>query len=703
MWRALCLLLLVAPRWAPAAPADELRVLPPPAPGRTGSSLAGELRSEALALLAARRDALFKIKTADEMRRWQTERRDIMLRQLGGLPERTPLNARIVGTLPGDGFRIEKVTYESRPNHRVTANLYLPTSAPPYPGVIVPNGHNPDGKTAEVHQRVGMLMARNGIAALIYDPIGQGERLQVLDREARPLSRRYDAVPDTFRPRLAPAGRPPLDPTSEHILMGIGSILVGQNVATYRIYDGIRSLDYLASRPDIDARRLGCTGNSGGGTLTSYLMALDDRILAAAPACFLTTFQRLLQGPGPQDAEQNIYGQIALGLDEPDYILMRAPKPTLLLAGARDATFDIVGTWDAFREGKRGYLRLGFPERIDMVEADEPHGFTQPLRIGATRWMRRWLLQVDDAIEEPELPLRKESELHCTPDGLVMRHPKEKSVFDFNLVEAARLSGERVARWRTTPREAMLGAVRATAAVRRLEQVPAVTSRTVGTLQRSGYRIDKVIFESPGHLPVPALDFVPVQPSPGIHLHLHGDGKQADAAPGGALEAMARAGHRVVALDLHGIGETSNIDPALPPTRWWARGHFGRDSEMFWLAYLLGKSLVGIRAENVMAIARHLAGERPGQNRAERVHVFAQGATGLPALHAAALEPQLFSSLSLRQTLASWEDVLRTPFSNAHLAETVHGALRVYDLSNLAREARERGVAVTFEDSIVPE
>ena len=688
---------------AAAAPASELAVLAVPGTvAGSGASLSAALRAEAYALLAARRDALYKLKTADEVRQWQTERRAIMLRQLGRFPEKTPLNARVTGTLQGDGYRIEKIVYESRPRHRVTANLYLPLTAPPYPGVLVPNGHDYDGKAAEVHQRLGMLMARNGIAALVYDPIGQGERLQAIGRDGLPLSRSHSAVPDTLRLPVAAAGRPRFAPTGEHVLMGIGAILAGRNVATYRIHDGMRSIDYLAGRPDIDPARIGCTGNSGGGTLTSYLMALDDRILAAAPACFLTTFQRLLERVGPQDAEQNIYGQIALGLDEPDYILMRAPKPTLLLAGARDATFDIVGTWEALREGKRGYLRFGFPERIDLVEADEVHGFTQPLRIAATRWMRRWLLRVDDAVDEPNLPLRTEAELYCTPEGQVMRDASERSVFDFNLDEAARLAPERVRKWTATPRETMLDEVRAASGVRRLDRIPVVQSKTVGSLARSGYRIDKVIFEGAGQIPIPALDFVPAQSPGDIVLYVHGDGKQADAAPGGAIEAMVRAGRRVMAIDLHGIGETCDIDLTARIPRQWARGLFGRDAEAFWLAYLLGKSLVGLRAENILTVARHLqragsAGRRPGS-----VSVIAIGVAGLPALHAAALEPEQLASVTLRRTLRSWDDVLRTPFANLHLSETVHGALGVYDLPDLARAARATGVTLTIEEAVMP-
>src|SRR5262249_12067156 len=145
--------------------------------------------------------------------------------------------------------------------------------------------------------------------------------------------------------------------TNEHTLTGIGAMLVGGSTATYRIWDGMRAIDYLCSRPDVDAKKIGCAGCSGGGTLTSYLMHLDGRIAVRAPSCYLTSLERLFATIGPQDAEQNITGQVALGLEHADYITLRAPKPTLLCTATRDF-FDIQGTWTSFREAKRIYTMM---------------------------------------------------------------------------------------------------------------------------------------------------------------------------------------------------------------------------------------------------------------------------------------------------------------------------------------------------------
>ena len=239
---------------------------------------------------------------------------------------------------------------------------------------------------------------------LCYDPIGQGERKQILQDGAD----RSETAKGRFRP------------TGEHNLAGVAPILLGQNLATYRIWDGIRSIDYLAGRDDVDASRIGCAGNSGGGLMTAYLMALDQRIAAAASSCFITTTRRKNDDPGPGDAEQNIHAQTAYGMDHADYILMRAPKPTLILAATKDFV-PIAGAWETYRQAKRLYTRLGVPERVGLVEADEKHGFSLHLRTGACRWMRRWLLNQVDEVTEPDFRrlLRPAASMHAPRAGPV--------------------------------------------------------------------------------------------------------------------------------------------------------------------------------------------------------------------------------------------------------------------------------------------
>jgi dienelactone hydrolase len=637
-----------------------------------------------------------------DCQKWQQERRQFFLRQIGGLPARTPLNAEVVGERKGDGYRVENVLFESRPGHHVTANLYLPESAGPYPGVLIPCGHSHTGKAAGGYQRMSILLARNGMAALCYDPIGQGERYQSLDFEHD-----HETFASVSYRLETPHPRVQFLCTTEHTLMGVGCILLGTNTAQYRIWDGMRAIDYLQSRDDILANKIGCTGNSGGGTLTAYLMALDDRIVAAAPACYLTTFQRLIETKGTQDAEQNIFGQIAFGMDEPDYVMMRAPKPTLICASTRDATFDIGGTWDLFRQSKRFYARLGFPERVELNEADVPHGMYLQHREAIARWMHRWLLGEDKVIQEVDpqtLPdpisdqaLRALSEgdwtaedLDCTPEGQVLLMKGEKSVFQINAGIERTLREERKAAWENLNTTQRCDLVRQTIGPIKVTHDGKPACKTIGTIQRDGYRIEKLILAgNENQLALPGLVFVPETVSMPPVLYLHGISMKADAKPGGRCEQLVKRGHIVLSAELSGIGETETGHDK----RDYGRGRFGRDVQEIYLAYLLGRSFVGMRTEDVFRWSDYLSRYRSKENP-RPIQLIATGEAAIPALHAAALDPSRFENVLLKGMIRSWAEVVAAPESFNQLVNSVHGALRRYDLPDLVELAGNGRVKV---------
>ena len=172
---------------ASAAAADDLTVLKPgPKDTPPRQLLHTYLLAECQKHFDARKAVVEKLKTPAEIAARQTVLRQKFIDALGGFPDKTPLNARTVGTLKRDGYRIEKVIYESRPEHHVTANLYIPEGTGPFPGVLMPLGHSQNGKAAEYMQHGAILLVKNGFVALVYDPIGQGERSQLLDKLGRP-------------------------------------------------------------------------------------------------------------------------------------------------------------------------------------------------------------------------------------------------------------------------------------------------------------------------------------------------------------------------------------------------------------------------------------------------------------------------------------------------------------------------------------
>ncbi|MBM4027123.1 MAG: hypothetical protein FJ280_17215, partial [Planctomycetes bacterium] len=628
------------------------------------------------------------LKTPEQIASYQQNLRRHFLRAIGGLPEKTPLNPQITGVVQRDGYRVEKVIFESQPKHYVTALLFLPdavpasrghlglasrdegvppskrgqdardtqgqdalaTGAPPVPGVLVPCGHANDAKAYEAYQTMGALLALHGMAALVFDPIDQGERSQM------------------------PSALPGLRGTTAHTMVGIGSILLGRNTAWFEIWDGMRAIDYLQSRPEIDPSRIGCTGNSGGGTQTSYLMALDDRISVAAPSCYITGFEALLSTIGPQDAEQNIFGQIAFGMDHADYLMMRAPISILLCAATKDF-FDIQGTWNCYRYANRLYTRLGVPERISLLENDAEHNYNAVQRQGIVRWMARWLLGNDQPITEPKIELLKGDELRCTPDGQVMHLEGARSTYDLNRDYEKELAARRKELWDKSPREDMFKRIRLLAGIRALDELPEPKVQEHETVQRDSLRVQKLTIAPEEGIRLPAVRVTPNQGTiSGAVLYLHENGMETNSA---AVNEVANAGRTVMVVDLRGTGQTQS-------KRGWGT-LFGSDTKDVLTAYLLGRSYVGMRAEDILTCARFLQSRHQGP-----VDVIAVGHVSMPALHAAALEPQLFGSVKLVRGLASWSNVIELGQSRNQLVNVVHGALTTYDLPDLARTLGNR-------------
>jgi dienelactone hydrolase len=646
--------------------AEDLTVLKPSAEGiRPDQQLELWLRGEFYKMVDRRSEAFEKmIKSESSMRAWQSERREFFLKQIGGLPERTPLNAQVTGTLQGKGYKVEKILFESRPGFHVTGNLYLPDTPPPWPAVLVACGHSHDGKAVSQYQRASILLAKHGLAAMCYDPIGQGERYQMLDLTKERAA--FDDAPHVKSPH--PNVR--LMCTTEHTMTAISSALVGSNAAQFRIWDGMRVIDYLQTRKDIIADKIGCTGNSGGGTETAYLMALDDRIVAAAPGCFLTTFRALMDTKGPQDGEQNIFGQIGFGMDEADYCIMRAPKPTLIIAGTRDATFDFGGTWNLFRDAKRFYSRLGFADRMDINAPDAPHGFTIQQREAVTRFMCRWLLGKDVVVREagalPDVlndkqiqtynqPDWTQEQLQCTPKGQVLLMPGERSVFQINAGIAASLAASRKLAWSNMADDAKRKTVREVIGAR--EVLAEAKVAALDSIERDGFSIRKLILDAEPGLQLPALLFQPNQPNGKAVLYLHGTSMKEDAAPGGPIEALVKQGQIVLAAELRGIGETE--------------GGISRKG------YGAGWSYVGMRCDDVRRWGSFL------KTKTNEIRLVAIGEAAIPALHAAALNPDMFGSVTLRRMIPSWASILASDETFDQLANTVHGVLKHYDLPDL--------------------
>ncbi len=339
--------------------------------------------------------------------------RQKLLRMIGGLPtDKTPLNPRVTGKIQRDGYTIEKIIFESLPKVYVSALVYAPNDRNTrHPAVLVPAGHATNGKAH--YQELSQRLVARGFVVIAWDPVGQGERSQFWDDKAK--KSRYNLV------------------CAEHAVMGNLAYLAGANLARWEIWDGMRAVDYLLSRPDVDGNRLNITGTSGGGFQTALIAALDPRIKVVVPSCFISALpmrisNRIFVDPD-SDPEQDLYGMISEGVDHPGLLLLMYPRPVMFAAAVLDF-FPIEGARKTLREGRDLYERFDHGDRIAMVEGYHQHQFSPENQEAALDFLDRFnQMPIRHGLAATEvLP---DKEVQCTQSGQVMLDaPDAKSLMD---------------------------------------------------------------------------------------------------------------------------------------------------------------------------------------------------------------------------------------------------------------------------------
>jgi len=608
-------------------------------------------------MLGERKRRVEHLATIEDVNKRRSYVREQMLKDLGGFPDRTPLNARVVGVLERPGYRIEKVIFESQPDFYVTANLYLPkTGHPPYPAILYPLGHERGGKTNPTWQQMLGSLATKGFVALAWDPVGQGERLQIFDEDLR-----ESKVGNS---------------TTEHTVVGTQCMLVGDHLARYTIWDGMRALDYLLSRKEVDPARIGLTGNSGGGTHTAYIAALDDRIQVAAPSCYITSWHLMLDTIGPQDAEQTFPLWLEEGLDYPDYLYAFAPKPYLLLSAIRDF-FPIAGARETFAEAEKVYSAIGEREKVGMFEADDGHGYNQSRRLAAYDWFGRWLKGARDTDPEPQIEMATPEELRCTATGQVSTSLGGESVFTLNQKRLAQLKASRLTRPADLP-----GKVREVIRYEPPSGPLQVTS--YGAITRSGYRIEKLIYESEPGIFIPSLLYVPDEGASkkAAVLMVTGDGKAASASE---AEQFAASGTVVLSIDMRGTGET-RVDADVNSREF---DHYFGDFNNIMTALLVGKTMAGMRALDISRGVDVLTSRR--EVDPNQVYGYGKDEGALPLLYATVLDGRI-RRVMLDGMLVSYESVVNSRVSRRILEGVAPGMLKYYDLQDLVAAMAPRNV-----------
>jgi cephalosporin-C deacetylase-like acetyl esterase len=705
---AATVLLAQAPPATPSRPAVTPQVRPDPnSPSNIGrTQITNYLDDIAAQETAARRATIAAITTRAQAEARQREVRKKILTLIGGLPEKTPLSAKVLGSTQAEGFRIEKILYESQPNFPVTALLYLPDTKPgapqqKLPAIVIAPGHGFTGKVTDYS--FASTFARNGFAVLSYDPIGQGERLQ------------YPDPVDPAKTLLKAA-------TGEHGEAGLQPILIGDALARTFAWDGIRAVDYLTSRPEIDPNRIGAFGCSGGGTMTALLGALDSRVHAIAVACYLTSFDTLLPSIGPQDAEQSTPNFIASGLDFPDWVELAAPRPYAIISTAQDM-FPYAGALATATESRRFYALFdpasagtptgnptpGIPTgptlnpdtsnaipstaALQWITGIGRHGNLRPLTAQIVSFFLTQLAHSDAA---PILPPSPEpgvspfampadipaSAFQVTPTGQVATsYPNSETVHTLTLK-----------RYATLPKPKPFTAPQLQQSVRE------VTHATVKPGYTAPVNTQSPPLASPPEGDVHVRHRFTLATAPGINIQAEfyrpADGKHPallvlkdslDPAlePSRVEEikrfrALADAGTAVLVI------APRPSPPGNEETKASILGPFYLTELR---AELVGKTLLGLRVDDVISAVSFMSGGTttdPNQITAE-----ASGHLGLVLLHAAVLDPRL-KHITIDHTLESYVSLLRAPMPVGAPEDILPGVLLHYDIPDLTKTLGSR-------------
>jgi len=610
------------------------------------------------------------LKTRADAEAYVREVREKIQQSFGPWPEKTPLKPRIAGVVGRDVYKIEKIIFESRPNFLVTANLYVPKGRTfPLPGVVGTCGHSANGKAAEPYQSFAQGLARQGYVVLLYDPIGQGERLQYPDED--------------LKSRIGVGVR-------EHLYAGNQQFLVGEFIGSWRAWDGIRALDYLLTREEVDPKHIGVTGNSGGGTMTTWLCGVESRWTMAAPGCFVITFRRNLENELPADTEQCPPRALALGLDHSDFLAAMASKPIIILAKEKDY-FDARGAEEAYRRLSHLYNLLGAEKNVGLFIGPGYHGYSQDNREAMYHWFNR-AAGIPDLQSEPELVIEKDETLWCAPRGQICEL-NSRPVYSFTKAKSQVLAEKR--RSNLSAPQLRRRIVRAL----RLREWDSLRAKKA----IPEYRILRN-WRSRGY-PMRYWTTYTIETEPGIFAVVYrlSDERLMSRPPGGKKRAILYISHQssdaelraeplvrelleaepdsaFYACDVRGIGEsqpdTCNQNSFLDA--------YGSDYFYAIHSIMLDRPYVGQRTYDLLRVLHWLE-----SNGHDEVHIVAKGWGALPATFAAVLSEQV-KQVTLKNALTSYSDIAESETYVWPLSALVPDVLKSFDLPDCYRALQNK-------------
>lgn len=592
------------------------------------------------------------------MQKYIDTKRERFIAIAGTTPTRGDTDGRIVGTVRGDGFKVEKIVFKSAPGRYVTAHLYLPENAAGrLPACVEMCGHGLDGKGRG--SGAAEQMAVNGIAVMVVDPISQGERQQTIDKEGKNMTRGV---------------------TTEHTLLAPAYLLLGSSLATQEYFDNSRAIDYLMTRNDIDKERIGCYGFSGGGTQAAYLGGLDSRVKATCVGLFFSSRERTLETQGPSDGCQWMAYEGREQIEIADMAMMNAPRPFLIL----DGRFDFVDHWGALQgydELKACYTALGKPGNVEQFYYDDGHAIPKESQECMVRFFRKALTGDMTGEVKPYKYWRGErQEMQCTARGQVnLEYADALSTMRECEAEMDRLEPMR-ARFCSQDEATVQRKIRELLGIDSREK-PWKATQTGHTTLRDAeeYRFQ---IDCEGEYPVPVIVRVPSVSTPEskIRIHLSDKGKGAvlmekdrrDAFSDGTIEVYA---------DLRGYGETADI--------------FEYNLSKYWntqfrtavTALHAGRPMMGQRVRDLLTVLDFCSDDARLKGRT--VEIVADGGNAVVVMHTAVLDKRV-SATRLTKTLKTWRTYIQNPIQHDMMQNVIPSVLMYYDIPDLIRMAKGR-------------
>ena len=617
--------------------------------------------------LSKRKESISKLQTKIDWEGHQLLIKERLHEAIGDFPVKTPLNPVITNRIKKDGYSVEKLYFESMPGVKVTAAFFIPQGKKKnLPTIIYCSGHSDLAFRSDIYQHVILNLVKKGFAVFAFDPYGQGERLQYFDQTL---------------------GKSRFSPTREHSFPGAQLFINGESTAKYIIWDGIRAVDYLLSRREVDPSRIGITGRSGGGTQSSHIAAFDERIKASAPECYITTMEYQLKSGGPQDAEQNFPRGIQLGLDHADLLEVRAPKPTLMITTTRDM-FSIQGARDTYEETRLAYKAFGKEEDMMMIEDNAGHQSTLKNREAMYAFFQKHLDNPGSS-KDGEVTIFPVEELYVTETGQLSTSVGSKFLFDVNSALTQR-NMEVLNRDRQNREQHLINLKQKAEAIyaysKSTEKGKLIFS---GQTEFEAYYLNKYLKVLEGDKVIPFVTFMPKQPKGSSALYLDNlEDKESDEAYAIPIQ-MAIKGITVIVPDLPGFGE-------LGPGYLKGDAYFENTSYNQWFAGVLnGKSTVAIHVEAIETLLRSC--EDDLKLDAAKIMGISKGGFNSSLLHAAVSGVE-FSGMLFLDPLLSFESIVSNKdYDPALIPFTVAGALPHYDLPDLSAAFAPRKLRIVAD------